>query len=95
MQSIFMILSLLLDVAWFIIIAHVIMSWLISFQGLNPYQPFVANIWQGINRLLEPVYRPLRRVLPDLGGLDLTPLVALIGIAILRIVLANNAAYFF
>ncbi|NRB02658.1 MAG: YggT family protein [Rhodobacteraceae bacterium] len=95
MQSIFMILSLLLDVAWFIIIAHVIMSWLISFQVLNPYQPFVANIWQGINRLLEPVYRPLRRVLPDLGGLDLTPLVALIGIAILRIVLANNAAYFF
>ena len=89
------ILLLLLDVAWFIIIAHVIMSWLISFQVLNPYQPFVANIWQGINRLLEPVYRPLRRVLPDLGGLDLTPLVALIGIAILRIVLANNAAYFF
>ena len=95
MQSIFMILSLLLDVAWFIIIAHVIMSWLISFQVLNPYQPFVANIWQGINRLLEPVYRPLRRVLPDLGGVALTPLVALIGIAILRIVLANNAAYFF
>ena len=71
------------------------MSWLISFQVLNPYQPIVANFWTGLNRLLEPIYRPIRRVMPDLGGLDLTPLVALLGVAILRIILANNAAYFF
>ena len=95
MLSILQILSLLLDIAWFIIIAHVIMSWLISFQVLNLYQPFVANIWNGLNRLLEPVYGPLRRLLPNLGGLDLAPLVALIGVAILRIVLQNNAAYFY
>ncbi len=95
MLSILQIISLLLDIAWFIIIAHVIMSWLISFQVLNPYQPFVANIWNGLNRLLEPIYGPLRRLLPNLGGLDLAPLVALIGVAALRIVVANNAAYFY
>ena len=95
MLSILQILSLLLDIAWFIIIAHVIMSWLISFQVLNPYQPLVSNIWNGLNRLLEPVYRPLRRLLPNMGGLDLAPLIALVGVAALRIIIANNAAYFY
>ena len=44
---------LILDVAFFIMIAHIIMSWLISFQVLNLYQPLVAQIWTGLNRLLD------------------------------------------
>ncbi|MEM6341940.1 MAG: YggT family protein [Pseudomonadota bacterium] len=95
MQSLFQILSLLLDIVWFFIIAHVIMSWLISFQVLNPYQPIVSQIWNGLNRLLEPLYGPVRRMLPPMQGLDLAPLVVLIGVAILRIILANNAQAFY
>ncbi|ETX27674.1 YggT family protein [Roseivivax isoporae] len=95
MQSLFQILMLILDVVWFFIIAHVIMSWLINFQVLNLRQPLVAQIWDGLNRLLEPLYRPLRRILPPMGGLDLAPLVALIAIYALRIILANNAGYFY
>lgn len=93
--SIFMILMLLLNILWFFIIAHVVMSWLINFQVLNTRQPLVAQIWYGINRLLEPIYTPIRNVLPNMGGIDLAPLVVLIGVAVARIVLANNAAFFY
>ncbi|NCO20447.1 MAG: YggT family protein [Rhodobacterales bacterium] len=95
MTSIFQILMLILDVVWFIMIAHIIMSWLINFQVLNLRQPIVAQIWYGLNRMLEPIYGPIRRVLPDMGGIDLAPLVVLIGIYALRIVLLNNAAVFY
>ena len=65
MQSLFAILFLILDVVWFIVIAHVIMSWLINFNVLNRNQPLVWQIWTGLNRLLEPIYAPIRRVLPN------------------------------
>jgi YggT family protein len=54
----------------------------------------VASIWDGSNRLLEPVYRRIRSFLPDLGGLDLAPLVALLAIYAVQIILSNNAALF-
>ena len=90
MTSLFQILMLLIGVVRTIIIIHFVMSWLISFQVVNLRQPIVAQIWSGLNRLLEPIYQPIRRFLPDMGGLDLAPLVALIGVYAIRIVLANN-----
>lgn len=95
MQSLFQILMLILDVLWFFIIAHVIMSWLINFQVLNLRQPFVAQVWDGLNRLLEPIYGRVRRFLPPISGIDLAPLVVLVGVYALRIVLVNNAAAFY
>jgi YggT family protein len=92
MLSILQILFLVLDVVWYTVIAHVIMSWLINFQVLNLRQPLVAQIWTGLNRLLEPLYRRIRAFLPDLGGLDLAPLIVLLAIYALRIVLINNVA---
>jgi len=94
MTSLFQILVLLLDVVWFFIIAHVIMSWLINFQVLNLNQQLVAQIWHSLNRLVEPLYAPIRRILPQMGGLDLAPLVALIAVYALRIILANNVGLF-
>lgn len=94
MTSLLQILLLILNVVWFIVIAHVIMSWLISFNVLNTRQPLVWQIWTGLERLLEPIYAPIRRVLPNLGGLDLTPLVALLIVYALRVVLINNASAF-
>ncbi len=95
MASLYEILQLLLSIVWFFIIAHVVMSWLINFQVLNLHQPIVSQIWYGLNRILEPIYSPIRRMLPQMGGIDLAPLVVLIGVAILRIVLQNNAAAFY
>jgi YggT family protein len=94
MTSIFQILMLILDIAQWIIIAHIIMSWLINFQVLNLRQPLVASIWQGLNALLEPVYSRVRQFLPNMGGLDLAPLIVLVAVYALRIVLINNAAAF-
>ncbi|QIE40932.1 YggT family protein [Meridianimarinicoccus aquatilis] len=94
MTSLIQILLLILDVAWFIMIAHIIMSWLINFNVLNLGQDIVRSIWYGLNNLLEPIYGRIRRVLPPMGGLDLAPLVALIGIYALRIILINNAPAF-
>lgn len=95
MTSIFQILLLILDVVWFVMIAHIIMSWLINFQVLNLGQDLVRSIWFGLNRLLEPIYGPIRRVLPNLGGIDLAPLVGLLAVYAIRIVLMNNIAAFY
>jgi len=95
MQSLFQILMLLLGVARTLIFAHFIMSWLISFQVLNVRQPLVGQVWYTLQRILEPIYGPIRRFMPNLGGVDLSPIVALLGIEIIRIVLINNAAMFY
>lgn len=94
MMSLMQILLLILDIAQFVVIAHIIMSWLINFQVLNLRQPLVYQLWNGLERLLGPVYNRIRSMLPNLGGLDLAPLIVLLAIYALRIVLVNNAQAF-
>ena len=95
MVTLFQALILILNVIWFVMIAHIIMSWLINFQVLNLRQPLVAQLWFGLNNLLEPIYGRIRRFLPNTGGLDLAPLVAFIVLIILRQALYNNAGFFY
>ncbi len=80
---------LILGIIWFIVIAHIVVSWLVHFQVLNLRQPLVSQIWYMLNRLVEPIYRPIRRFMPDLGGLDLAPLVVLIVLFFVRNLVAN------
>lgn len=94
MMSVLQILMLVLNVAQFIVLAHVIMSWLINFQVLNLRQQIVWQIWNGLSRLLDPIYNRIRSVLPNFGTLDLAPLIVLLAIYALRIVLMNNAHMF-
>ena len=89
MISLIKILLMIIGVAKFIMIVHIIMSWLINFQVLNMRQPLVYQIWDGLSRLLEPIYRPIRRFLPNMGGLDLAPLVAFVIIIALQIILTD------
>ncbi len=90
MDSIKLILLAILNLVWWIIIIQAIMSWLITFNVLNIRQPFVYQIWSTMNRITEPLYRPIRNILPPMGGLDLTPVVVLIGIFALQVVITNN-----
>ena len=90
MLSLLQIIYLIIDVLWFIVIVHVVLSWLINFNVLNLGQPLVAQIWDGLNRLLEPIYSRIRSVLPDMGGIDLSPLVLLVGLYAIRIIIQNN-----
>lgn len=90
MSSIVQIFNLVVTFVWWVIIIQAIMSWLISFNVLNVRQPLVYQIWSGLNRLTEPVYRPIRNLLPNMGGLDITPIVVLLGLSALQVVVNNN-----
>ena len=94
MLSLIQILLMILGVVKFVMIVHIAMSWLINFQVLNLRQPLVYQIWEGLNRLLEPLYSRIRRLLPEMNGLDLAPLVAFLGIYALEIIIRNNAHTF-
>lgn len=94
MLTILQALLFILGVVRFFVIAHFIMSWLIRFEVLNVRQEFVGQVWYGLERILDPIYSRVRRVMPDLGGIDLSPIVVLVGIEILRIFLINNLTAF-
>lgn len=95
MGTLYEALQLILSAFWWIMVIHIILSWLINFDVLNLRQPIVAQVWDGLNRLLEPIYAPIRRMLPNMGGLDLAPLIVFIIVIILRRALANNAGWFY
>jgi YggT family protein len=76
------ILRIILNVAWWIILIQAILSWLIAFNVINTWNETVRTIWEGLGKLTEPLYRPIRRYMPDTGGLDLSPLVVLVLILI-------------
>ena len=95
MGSLGQILLFIINIVWFIVIAHVIMIWLIGFNVLNRHQPLVWQIWNGLERVLEPIYGPIRRVLPSMGGLDLSPLVLIVILYALQTILVRNAMAFY
>jgi YggT family protein len=75
-----------------IIIINVVLSWLIGFNIINPYNPFVRAVHTFCYRVTEPLLAPIRRVLPDLGGIDISPIILLIAIGAARILLLNLLA---
>ena len=78
MDAIFQILQILLNVVWWIIIIQAIMSWLVAFNVINTHNDFIRQLFYALDRMTEPMYRPIRRILPDFGGLDFSPIVVLI-----------------
>jgi YggT family protein len=78
------IVQLLLTLFTWVIIIQAILSWLIAFNVINTYNQFVRSLWTTLNRITEPVYRPIRRMLPDFGALDISPLVVLLVLYILN-----------
>lgn len=91
MASILAILYLILDIAFWIIIVQAVLSWLIAFNVVNTSNQFVRSFYMGLAKLTEPVFAPIRRILPDTRPMDLAPLVVLVGIYALQIILSNNA----
>ena len=84
MLSVLDLFMMILNLAWFVILAQAIMSWLISFGILDQRNQFVMQIWGILHSMTEPFYKPIRRFLPDMNGIDLTPLVALFAIFFLQ-----------
>jgi YggT family protein len=78
MRAVLDIILLILDLYRWVLIAMIIMSWLISFNVINTRNGFVEGVWRVLNQLTEPVLRPIRRVMPNLSGLDISPIIAFI-----------------
>ena len=78
------IVDVILPIAMWVIIAQVIISWLIVLNVINVHSAPMRSIVMAIDRITEPLYRPIRKILPDFGGIDFSPLVILIIIGILR-----------
>ena len=88
------ILDFLLNIAAWVIIIQAIFSLLIAFNVINLHNDFIRSFWTALDKITEPIYRPVRRILPDLGGIDFSPFVVLIIIKAIQIIIRNNMIYF-
>lgn len=82
---------ILLWVLRWIIIGQVILSWLVAFNVINTHNDFVRSILYALDRLTAPLYRPIRKILPDFGGLDFSPIVVLLLIIVIETLLGGLA----
>ncbi|KQM74041.1 MULTISPECIES: YggT family protein [unclassified Sphingomonas] len=92
MLALLQIVQLLLNLVWWVIVIQAILSWLIAFNVINTHSDFVRSVWNALQRITEPMYRPIRRILPDFGALDLSPLVVLLILYILQNIVVPNIA---
>ena len=89
--AVFDIVIMLLWVLSWIIIGQAILSWLVAFNVINTHNDFVRTLLQALDRITAPLYRPIRKIMPDLGALDLSPLVVLLLIYIIDGILLPQA----
>jgi YggT family protein len=82
--AVFDLLLTILDLYWWIVIASFIVSWLVAFDVINTRSSAVYSIRRALGAMTEPVYEPIRRVLPTFGGLDFSPMVVLLALQFLR-----------
>lgn len=80
----------LISLLIWIIIGSVILSWLIAFNVVNPYNQFVRSLWDVFHRITDPLLRPIRRLLPDMGGVDLSPMILILVLIFIRVVVIQD-----
>ena len=85
-------LSFILNIVWWIFLIMIIMSWLISFNVINTRNQFVNSVWRVLNQITEPILKPIRRIIPPVGGLDLSPLIVFVVIFFLQNLIGFYAA---
>ncbi|HEY4249594.1 MAG TPA: YggT family protein [Roseomonas sp.] len=93
LDALFYVLYALLDIAWWVVIVAVIVQLLLQFNVLDTRNRIIWQIADGLFRLTEPVFRRVRRLLPNMGGFDLSPLLVLIGITALGMLLGAVRRY--
>jgi YggT family protein len=88
MRALFLVIDLVLQAYVWILIAAAVLSWLVAFNVVNTRNPVVASIGEFLYRITEPLLRPIRNALPNLGGIDVSPVVLILIIIFLRYVIA-------
>jgi YggT family protein len=89
--TLYEIISYLINIIVVVVIVQFVLSLLISFNVVNLHNNLVAAIWQAVNAILDPILQPIRRIMPNTGAVDLSPMVLIIGLTVLQIVLKNLA----
>jgi len=84
MSAIVWLILAIIDLYFWVVVASAVLSWLIAFNVANPRSPVIGAIWDTLVRLTEPVLAPIRRILPNLGGIDLSPVILLLLLGFLR-----------
>lgn len=92
MIAIFWLIDTILNMAWWLVILSVVFSWLYAFNVVNSSNQFIAQVGRFLYQVTEPIYQPIRRVLPNLGNLDLSPIIVLLGITFLQIFIRTSVA---
>ena len=87
MRAVLDVVLLALQIYVWILIASAVLSWLIAFNVINTRNQFVSTVWDALYRVTEPVLRPIRERLPNLGGLDISPIILLLIIYFLQSVI--------
>ena len=95
MLALFRTIDFALDIYTWIIIASAVFSWLYAFNIVNARNPFVASVGNFLYRVTEPALKPIRRFLPDLGGVDISPIILFIIIFFIRQLLWTSIAPLF
>jgi YggT family protein len=85
------IIGYLINIIVIVVIVQFVLSLLISFNVVNTHNELVASLWKAVNAILEPILRPIRRIMPDTGTLDLSPMVLIIGLVVLQKILYGVA----
>ncbi|MFN3889941.1 MAG: YggT family protein [Beijerinckiaceae bacterium] len=84
MRAILDVILLILNLYWWVIVISAVLSWLLAFNVINYSNNFVRAIWDGLNALTEPLLRPIRNRLPQMGAIDISPIVLLLGIFLIE-----------
>lgn len=87
--------SYLITLYTYVIIAGVILSWLMAFGVVNPYNNVVRSIWNAISAVTEPLLAPIRNALPNMGGIDISPIILILGCFFVQSVVLPNIAKIF
>lgn len=90
-NTLFEIIGYLISVIVMLVIVQFVMSLLISFNVINTHNDFVQAVWRAVNALLEPLLAPIRRIMPDTGSIDFSPMALIVLLQILRIIIGNMA----
>ena len=92
MRVILDVILIILDIYWWVVLATIILSWLIAFNVINTRNQFVNSVWRVLNQITEPILKPIRRIIPPVGGLDLSPLIVFVIIFFLQNLIGFYAA---
>ncbi len=83
----------IIDLYWWIVIASFVMSWLIAFDVINTRSQAVYTIRRALAAMTEPVYEPIRRIIPSVGGLDFSPMIVILGLQFLSNAISHSFAF--